>query len=153
MNAVRKIDYLFRPMQAVDLDAILNIEPTLYLHPWTRGNFNDSLTSGHVAWVMTRGDEVIAYALMMIVLDEAQLLNISVATPYQKQGLGQALLAHLLDNAKALKVIDMFLEVRASNAPAIALYERMAFAEVSVRRGYYPGKEGREDAVIMRVVL
>jgi [ribosomal protein S18]-alanine N-acetyltransferase len=153
MNALLKLDYLLRPMQETDLAVVMQIEPTIYSHPWTRGNFNDSLKSGHKAWVMTLRDEVVAYAVMMIVLDEAHLLNISVATPYQKQGLGRMLLVHLLDQARNLKTLNMFLEVRASNVSAIALYESMGFVEMGIRRGYYPASKGREDAILMGLAL
>lgn len=153
MNAVLKPDYALRPMLEADLDAIMQIEPTIYSHPWTRGNFNDSLKAGHNAWVMTQDNEIIGYAVIMIVLDEAHLLNISIAAPYQKQGLGRMLLMYLIDQAKALKTENMFLEVRVSNVSAIALYEDVGFVEMSIRRGYYPASKGREDAVLMGLSL
>ncbi|QVL46138.1 MAG: ribosomal protein S18-alanine N-acetyltransferase [Methylophilaceae bacterium] len=153
MSAVLKPNYAFRLMQEVDLDAVMHIEPTIYSHPWTRGNFNDSLKSRHDAWVLTQQDEVVGYALMMIVLDEAHLLNISVAKPHQQQGLGRMLLTHMIDRARALDTLNMFLEVRASNIAAITLYEDVGFVEMSIRRGYYPAKKGREDAVLMGLVL
>lgn len=153
MNAVLKPDYALRPMLEADLDAIMQIEPTIYSHPWTRGNFNDSLKAGHNAWVMTQDNEIVGYAVIMIVLDEAHLLNISIAAPYQKQGLGRMLLMYLIDQAKALKTENMFLEVRVSNVSAIALYEDVGFVEMSIRRGYYPASKGREDAVLMGLSL
>ena len=153
MSSVLKPDCQFRPMLENDLDAVMAIEPTISLHPWTRGIFNDSLQSGHAAWVLTRQDEIVGYSLMSIVLDEAELLNFSVAAPYQQQGLGRLLMAHMLEHAITLGAAMMFLEVRASNAAAIALYERASFVEVNVRRGYYPAENGREDAVIMKVAL
>lgn len=153
MNAVLKPDYALRPMLEADLDAIMQIEPTIYSHPWTRGNFNDSLKVGHNAWVMTQDNEIVGYAVIMIVLDEAHLLNISIAAPYQKQGLGRMLLMYLIDQAKALKTENIFLEVRVSNVSAIALYEDVGFVEMSIRRGYYPASKGREDAVLMGLAL
>lgn len=153
MNAVLKPDYALRPMLEADLDAIMQIEPTIYSHPWTRGNFNDSLKAGHNAWVMTQDNEIVGYAVIMIVLDEAHLLNISIAAPYQKQGLGRMLLMYLIDQAKALKTENIFLEVRVSNVSAIALYEDVGFVEMSIRRGYYPASKGREDAVLMGLAL
>lgn len=146
-------DYAFRTMQTEDLDVIMQIEPIIYSHPWTRGNFNDSLNAGHAAWVMLLDNKIIGYTLMMLVLDEAHLLNISVAAAYQKQGLGRVLLSHMIDRAKESGVLNMFLEVRSSNVPAMALYEKMGFVEISVRRGYYPAKAGREDAVLMGLVI
>jgi [ribosomal protein S18]-alanine N-acetyltransferase len=153
MSAVLKPNYASRLMQEADLDAVMQIEPTIYSHPWTRGNFNDSLKSRHDAWVLTQQDKVVGYALMMIVLDEAHLLNISIAKPHQQQGLGRMLLTHMIDRARALNTLNMFLEVRASNIAAITLYEDVGFVEMSIRRGYYPALKGREDAVLMGLAL
>ncbi|HEY9211043.1 MAG TPA: ribosomal protein S18-alanine N-acetyltransferase [Methylotenera sp.] len=145
--------YQFRPMTEADLDAIMEIEPHIYSHPWSRGNFSDSLVSGYSAWVLLDGVKIIGYALMMMVLDEAHLLNLSVAKAYQKQGLGRLLLEHMIAIAKKHAAANMFLEVRPSNISAIALYENMGFNEMAVRRGYYPAHNGREDAVLMGLAL
>jgi ribosomal-protein-alanine N-acetyltransferase len=96
---------------------------------------------------------LIGYTLMLLVLDEAQLLNISVAKPYQKQGWGRVLLEHMIAKAKQYKATNMFLEVRPSNVDAIALYENMGFNEMAIRRKYYPSHNGREDAVLMGLAL
>ena len=153
MSAMLKPDFQLRPMQLEDLDAIMQIEPTIYSHPWSRGNFADSLNAGHSAWVLTLQGELIGYTLMLLVLDEAQLLNISVAKPYQKQGWGRVLLEHMIAKAKQYKATNMFLEVRPSNVDAIALYENMGFNEMAIRRKYYPSHNGREDAVLMGLAL
>ena len=153
MNAQLKPNLSLRPMQTDDLDAVMQIEPTIYSHPWTRGNFSDSLNSGYSAWVLEQDNKMIGYALLMLVMDEAHLLNLSIAKPQQKRGLGRYLLEHMLNIAKNHKVTNMFLEVRPSNISAIALYESMGFSEMAVRRGYYPAKEGREDAVLMGLAL
>lgn len=146
-------DYRFRPMQGDDLDDILIIEPNIYSHPWSRGNFNDSLKAGHSAWVMQSADTIIGYSVMMLVLDEAHLFNISIAAPYQKQGLGAMLLEYMLGRAKASGVMTMFLEVRSSNVSAIALYAKMGFVKDAIRKGYYPDENGREDAVLMSLAI
>lgn len=158
-----RADIRLRPMQLDDLDAMMQIEPTIYTHPWTRGNFSDSLNSGYSAWVLeVQGlkdkSELIGYALMMMVMDEAHLLNLSIAKIRQKQGLGRYLLEHMLTIAKTHKAANMFLEVRTSNISAIALYENMGFCEMALRRGYYPAdpkifKSGREDAVLMGLAI
>jgi ribosomal-protein-alanine N-acetyltransferase len=158
MSAQLKPSLQLRPMQIDDLDAIMQIEPTIYSHPWTRGNFSDSLNSGYSAWILLEHEEIIGYALMMRVLDEAHLLNLSIAKPQQKRGLGRYLLEHMLTIAKNHKATNMFLEVRPSNISAISLYENMGFCEISVRRGYYPAdpkisETGREDAVLMGLAL
>ncbi len=158
MSAQLKPSLQLRPMQIDDLDAIMQIEPTIYSHSWTRGNFSDSLNSGYSAWVLESEGEMIGYALMMLVMDEVHLLNLSIAKHRQKQGLGRYLLQHMISNAKQCKASNMFLEVRPSNVSAIALYENMGFNEMAVRRGYYPAdpktsENGREDAVLMGLVL
>lgn len=153
MSAVLKPNYQLRPMQMTDLDAVMAIEPTIYTHPWTRGNFSDSINSGYSAWVLESNQIIIGYALLMMVLDEAHLLNLSVAKDQQKQGLGRYLLEHMLQIAKNHKAANMFLEVRPSNISAIALYENMGFCEMALRRGYYPAHNGREDAVLMGLAL
>jgi [ribosomal protein S18]-alanine N-acetyltransferase len=158
MNAMLKPEHQLRPMRYTDLDAIMAIEPTIYPYPWTRGNFSDSLNSCYSAWVLERHvleneNEIIGYALLMLVLDEAHLLNLSIAKHCQKQGLGRYLLEHMISNAKQHNAVNMFLEVRPSNVSAIALYENMGFCEMAVRRGYYPAENGREDAVLMGLAL
>jgi len=90
---------------------------------------------------------------MMMVLDEAHLLNLSIAKAYQKQGLGRLLLEHMITIAKKHHAANMFLEVRPSNISAIALYENIGFNEMAIRRGYYPAHNGREDAVLMGLAL
>jgi ribosomal-protein-alanine N-acetyltransferase len=151
MSTVLKTQYQFRPMQMDDLDAIMVIEPQIY--PWTRGNFSDSLNSSYSAWILMHNEEIIGYSLMMMVLDEAHLLNLSIAKTYQKQGFGRTLLEHMVDIAKNNQMANMFLEVRQSNVSAIALYENMGFNEMAIRHGYYPATNGREDAVLMGLVL
>lgn len=149
--------YKLRPMQMDDLDTIMAIEPYIYSHPWTRGNFSDSLNSGYSAWVLEDSSDaaqkIMGYALMMMVLDEAHLLNLSIAKAYQKKGLGRFLLEHMLAIANKHQAEHMFLEVRSSNIAAIALYENLGFNEMSIRRGYYPAASGREDAVLMGLAL
>lgn len=145
--------YRFRPMTEVDLDAVMAIEPHIYSHPWTRGNFVDSLASGYSAWVLLDGTSIIGYSLMMLVLDEAHLLNLSIAKAYQKRGLGRLLLEHMIAIARKHDAANMFLEVRPSNISAIALYENIGFNEMAIRRGYYPAHNGREDAVLMGLAL
>lgn len=152
-NMALKTQYQFRAMQTDDLDAIMEIEPHIYSHPWTRGNFSDSLKSGYPAWVLEQEGKIIGYSLMMMVLDEAHLLNLSIAKAYQKQGLGRLLLEYMIQVAKNKTATNMFLEVRASNISAIALYENIGFNEMAIRRGYYPAHSGREDAVLMGLAL
>ena len=92
---------------------------------------------------------MIGYAVMMQVLDEAHLLNISVLPELQRCGRGSAILVHLFDLARGQGATRMLLEVRPENISGQRVYKRHAFVEVGRRRGYYPGHEGREDAIVM----
>ena len=153
MNALPRFAVRYRPMQDEDLDAVMAIEPKIYSHPWSRGNFADSLKSGYNCWVVELDGELIGYGALMMVLDEAHLLNLSIAGPYQGRGLGRELLAHFIEVARRYGGQMMFLEVRPSNTAAIGLYESMGFNEFSVRKGYYPAENGREDAILMGLAL
>lgn len=142
------------PMTLDDVDEVVRVENDVYPHPWTRGNFQDSLRAGYSAWTM-RGehDELMAYAILMLALDEAHLLNLSVARAYQRRGCGWRMLEWMAERAREYGARTMLLEVRPSNPAAIRLYERYGFERIGVRRGYYPARGGREDAIVMRITL
>lgn len=141
----------FEPMRDDDLPWVVERERELHAFPWTRGNFVDSLAAGYSAWVMRHGAEPVAYAVMLTVIDEAHLLNISVAREMQRGGVGGILLHHLVGEARRLGATQFFLEVRPSNAAALALYHRHGFVAVGRRKRYYPAADGqREDAIVMR---
>jgi len=143
----------FRPMRAADLDRVMEVEPTLYSHPWTRGNFEDSLTAGYSCWVVECGSALAGYGVLMIGVREAHLLNLSVAMAWQRRGFGRMLLEHFVHVARASDAAQMFLEVRPSNSTARRLYGEFGFREITVRRGYYPSGRGREDAILMGISL
>lgn len=144
----------FAPMMDTDLDWIVDTESELHASPWSRGNFSDALTSGYSAWVMRHDDEPAAYAVMLLVLDEAHLLNISVAKNMQQRGLGAICMDYLFKQARLCGATQFFLEVRPSNTAALALYRRHGFVVIGRRRRYYPAPGGeREDAQVMRLEL
>lgn len=142
-----------RPMRAADLDRVMEIEPTIYSHPWTRGNFDDSMKAGYSCWVIDCDAVVVGYGVLMIGVREAHLLNLSVATDWQGRGLGRSLLEQFVCVARESNALQMFLEVRPSNVLARRLYADFGFLDVSVRRGYYPSAHGREDAILMGLTL
>lgn len=142
-----------RPMTASDLDAIMAIERVNFPFPWTEGNFKDSMNSGYMCLVMEQGKQLMGYAVLMMVLDEAHLLNISVAQSHQGQGWGRYLLVQMMEIGREKGGRNMFLEVRPSNHSALGLYESMGFNEMGIRPGYYPAHNGREDAVLMGMAL
>ena len=142
-----------RRMGAPDLEAVMGIENAVYTHPWSRGNFVDSLGAGYQCWVMECGGEIAGYCIVAIAAGEAHLLNLSIAAGWQRRGLGLQLLQFVLGLARECAVTRIFLEVRVSNAPARNLYARAGFREIGVRPGYYPAFTGREDARVLEFVL
>jgi [ribosomal protein S18]-alanine N-acetyltransferase len=141
-----------RPMSVSDLALVAAIEAEVYPFPWTRGNFADSLAAGYDAWVFetAQGHELFGYAIVMWLPDEVHLLNLSVATRWQGQGLGASMLDWLMRDAAHRRAQSMLLEVRPSNERALLLYERLGFRRVGVRRRYYPAADSaREDAIVM----
>ena len=142
-----------RPMHASDLDRIMEIEPVIYTHPWTRGNFEDSMRVGYSCWVIDCGGVVTGYGVLMIGVREAHLLNLSIAPEWQRRGLGRTLLEHFVRIGRDSDAQQMFLEVRPSNTSARRMYADYGFRDISVRRGYYPAAGGREDAILMGLML
>jgi len=142
-----------RPLTEADLDAVMAIETSIYSHPWTRGNFVDSIKAGYTCHVMEVAGELIGYGVMMIAVREAHLLNLSVASQWQRKGYGRSLLLRFVELARRSDALQMLLEVRLSNYVGRSLYSSMGFHSVAVRPGYYPARFGREDAVLMGMNL
>jgi ribosomal-protein-alanine N-acetyltransferase len=138
-----------RPMHEGDVRAVMEIERRAYQFHWTEGIFRDCLRVGYSCWVMELAGSVAGYGVMSLVVGEAHLLNICVAPDWQRQGYGRLLLEHFMELARERGANQMFLEVRLSNQAAIALYEGQGFNEVGMRKNYYPGEKGREDALIL----
>src|SRR5690349_20724089 len=79
----------YRRMRASDLSEVAALEKSLYAFPWSLGNFRDSVNAGYDCWTVTHGEAVIGYAILMVALDEAHLLNIAIASAWQAQGIGR----------------------------------------------------------------
>ena len=142
-----------RPMNQDDLDGVMSIEREVYDYPWSDGIFRDCLRAGYCCWVSGHGGTVEAYGVLSVAAGEAHLLNLCVDPGRRGRGLGKAMLVHLVGLARHHGAEVLFLEVRASNVVAGGLYEQMGFSEAGVRHGYYPGSNGREDALIMALHL
>ncbi|GAA5185045.1 ribosomal protein S18-alanine N-acetyltransferase [Niveibacterium umoris] len=141
---------LLRPMRPSDLDWVAEQEALAHVSPWSIGHFRDSIQAGYSCWVFVDSDTAIGYAVLMTVLDEAHLLNITVVGASRRQGWGARLLEAIASAAYDNGARQMFLEVRPSNLPARGLYEKHGFRIIGRRPGYYPGVDGqREDAIVM----
>ncbi len=138
-----------RRMEAGDLPHVLEIERRAYEFPWTEGIFEDCLRVGYPGWVEVCAGRIRGYGILSVAAGEGHILNLCVDPDYQRQGIGARLLRGLLATAEVLDVETLFLEVRASNRAAIALYHKYGFNEVGIRKRYYPAKAGREDAMVL----
>ena len=148
----------FRKLERADLAEVLLIERATYPFPWTEGIFKDCINSDYQCIAITLHDELIAYLIVSVVLDEAHLLNVCVHSQWRQQGLGGAAMSWLFAFLQTKNIEALFLEVRPSNKAASALYRRLGFEEIGLRKDYYPselihGKKGREDALVMRKSL
>lgn len=140
-------------MREHDLDEVMAIESAIYSHPWTRGNFADSLRAGYDCRVLRHGVVLIGYFVLMAAAGEGHLLNLSIAAAHQRAGHGSRLLGDAMALARKHAARSLFLEVRPSNSAAQALYTRFGFRAIAVRRGYYPARAGREDALVLTIPL
>jgi ribosomal-protein-alanine N-acetyltransferase len=137
------------------LDDILAIEMGCYSHPWSRGNFADSFSSGYAVTGLLHDNELVAYMVVMEGVGESHLLNFTVAPTHQGKGLARLLMERLCTDARTQQHEWVWLEVRASNLHALAVYRHFGFAQVGRRPNYYPATLGpqqpmaREDALVM----
>ena len=158
----------FAPMTEADLDAVAEVEKSAYGHPWSRKHFADSIAAGYPAMLLlgeTLAGEVawpkrpdglvlLGYLVAMPGVEEVHLLNITVAPAHQRQGWARCLMDALVLWSRGRGALWLWLEVRVGNLPARALYTRCGFAEVGLRKAYYPAGQGRrEDGIVMNLQL
>jgi len=136
-----------------DLPRALQIENASHAFPWTEKTLASNQGERYLNLKIMQGEQVAGFAITQVVLDEATLFNIAIDPAFQRQGLGRKLLEDVIEKLEQREIVTLWLEVRASNSKAIALYESLGFNEVSVRRNYYPAAQGREDAIMMALIL
>ena len=149
MDGVSEARIEVLPMRPADLDAVLAIEYRVCPFPWSRANFADSINSRYSCWICRVDNQLAGYFVLMLAVDDAHLLTIAVAENHQRQGLGARLLRRAMSVGRAGGATTLLLEVRPSNTTALAMYRHFGFAQVGVRRGYYPAEGGREDALVL----
>lgn len=148
-----------RPMTEADLDRVTEIEIRSFSVPWNRRTFRSLLDRKDAELWVVEGEEelsseegvagtsVIAYLVLWFAADEAELADVAVAEEHRGRGLGALLVDRAIERARARDAGSLFLEVRASNDKALALYRSRGFHVISVRRGYY--SKPPEDALVM----
>lgn len=141
------------PASPEHIRQIAALEKTCFpTDPWSEALFQEALENPQVSVLLAQGEDgaVLGYAVLSVILDEGNLDNIAVARPARRQGVADALLSVLTGFGRE-HLACLMLEVRASNAPAIALYEKHGFAAVGRRKNYYDAP--REDAVLMTLTF
>jgi len=139
-------------MKLEDVPAIANLEKTCFSDPWSENSIASELNNRLSYWLVADDHGTIAgYIGSQTVLDWSDVMNIAVAPEYRRQGVGEALMNGLMDHLTRVGAKVFSLEVRVSNAPAIALYEKLGFTQAGRRPNYY--HHPREDALILRKEL
>jgi ribosomal-protein-alanine N-acetyltransferase len=136
-------------MTLEDIPAVQAIERQIFLTPWPRNAYRREITQNRLATylVLREAEEIVGYAGLWKMHDEAHVTTVGVRPQDQGRGYGMALMIALIDAAYAVDARWMTLEVRASNGGAMALYEKLGFKVIGRRRGYYT--DDGEDAIVM----
>lgn len=146
--------FTVRPMERADLPAVLALERVCFTDPWSRQSFEAEIADpDDIRWarVALRGDRLAGYVICWFVLDEAHVANLAVSPMYRFLGLGRRLLGLSIAEARARRARWLGLEVRPSNAAALALYRSEGFQLTSVRKRYY--RDNLEDALVLTLDL
>ena len=140
---------ILETMNAAHVAQIAALEKICFSDPWSERSIASELDNKLAFWlVATEGETVAGYIGSQTVMEETDMMNVAVHPDYRRQGIAEALVSGLVEHLKAMGSHCLTLEVRASNAPAIALYEKLGFAEIGRRKNYY--RNPREDALILR---
>lgn len=142
-----------RLAQLADMPAIAPLRQSTEETHWPASMMQECIEHGQ-CWLAVEQGMVAAFAVFSQVLDEAELLNIAVAPAWRRHGLARLLITTVLGRLQGACVIRRcFLEVAADNAAALALYRRLGFQSLSIRKNYYPSGSGNRDAIVMCLEL
>ena len=134
------------PMNESHVAAVAELEKQNFSEPWPEIAVRSELTNKLALWLVAVEDGVVAgYVGSQTVLQEVDMMNIAVGEGFRRRGIARMLVEELI---RRLDAYQLTLEVRASNAPAIALYESLGFTQVGLRKNYY--HKPKEDALILR---
>ena len=143
------MEYAIRDVGPDDIPQIVELEKRCFSLPWTAEQLAAQIKDAQHEFIAAISPDgtVLGYVGMMYVLDEGYISNVATDLPWRRQGIADALIGRLCAICEGLRLSFVSLEVRAGNAPAVALYEKHGFAPVGLRKNYY--ERPREDAVIM----
>ena len=149
------MQYQILPLSENHLPQMMDIERGVFEYPWSASQMKDSILSAHTeTWgLLDLNNRLIAFAIVSVIFDEAEILNFSVAKADQYQGFGQKLLAYLMNHLSYKQIEKLFLEVRVSNIAAISIYKKYGFEQISIRKNYYRVGDNHEDALVLQAIL
>lgn len=140
---------VFTEMKAEHVSQVAQLEKTCFADPWSEMSIASELQSIWSYWVVAQdGEQVVGYVGSQSSVDESDIMNIAVHPDWRRQGIAEKLIDHLVQELKKRGSHALMLEVRVSNDPAIALYKKIGFQQVGLRKNYY--RNPREDALILR---
>ena len=142
-----------RKMLESDTAAVAALEKQVSLDPWPEKLFSDCIRVGYSCWVLENNNEIVGFGLLSCAAGEAHILNLVIDSNWRRQGVGRRMMQHLVNITRELKADIVYLEVRESNLIARELYRKLSFTEIGIRKGYYPAKDGREDAITLALGL
>ena len=144
-----KDNILVRPMAIADVDGVMAVEKDSFSTPWSRSAFEEELAQNRLArYIVAEEDgQVVGYAGMWLVINEAHVTNVAVSGSRRGEGIGRLLMEALMKLARDEGMESMTLEVRVSNEAAKALYYQLGFVSAGIRKNYY--SETKEDALIL----
>ena len=136
-------------MNASHVAQIAELEKLCFSDPWSTNSIASELDNKLAFWLVAMEENQVAgYIGSQTVMDETDMMNVAVHPDYRRKGIAEALINDLVENLKKMGSHCLTLEVRASNVPAITLYEKLGFTEIGRRKNYY--RNPREDALILR---
>ena len=143
---------IIREMRLDDVAQITKLETVCFSDPWSEKSIASELDNRLSYWLVAEEEgRIVGYVGSQSVLDSADMMNIAVSPDYRRRGIGRQLVEHLIFDLRNKNIHFLLLEVRVSNAPAIALYDKLGFRPVGKRPRYYHNP--REDALILRKEL
>ncbi|MDI9246286.1 ribosomal protein S18-alanine N-acetyltransferase [Marinobacter sp. CHS3-4] len=152
-RAIESLARQVRLLQIEDLPEVLDIERMGYSFPWAESVFRDCFRPNYRLWGVELSGELVGYAVVAYLVDEAHLLNICVSSRHRRHGFARYLLRYLVCEAAKDGMVQLILEVRESNQSAADLYLSEGFSEIGRRPNYYPSSSGREDARVLSLTL
>ena len=152
--SVRKSDlYNIIPMSIDDLNNVYDLEVESYDFPWTKEILRDCILYKYDAFTIYFNNILVGYIIAKIAFPETHILNLTISKNFRKKGLGTSLIKLIINDSILRGTEDIILEVRVNNHEAIALYQKLDFKKVGVRKDYYESEEGREDAYVLKLKL